>query len=209
MFFRKAAEHPRRSIGIELLPPRKEYARDAPARFECGGDPLPRLAGKGREGEEDEMGIPEAGGGDRFGEQREIAALVQKALLPQEPEVPGKQQGKVGKLSAQRSVRFRSPVPEHLFIHAGRHELRERFIDGAGGTLPEKGKLPLLLGEKGGDRHHGSLLGEQLHARPSSREKARERCDFGEHGPLHGVKDRPFREQRQPVLAEDERFFPF
>ena len=205
---RDETEQARRRIGVEPRPPREEDPRNALCGIERRLDALLPLTGEGGKGEEDDVCLAKARGGESLGQQGEIAALVDEPARTEKLFVSRKQQREIFEFCGKRAFRFLRPAQEQLFIDAGRHELGERFIDGLRGAAAEDVQLAFFCGKDGGDRHHRPLFGKKARARLRPRKKAGEGGDLGEHGAPHRFEHGAFREQSHLVFAEDERPFP-
>lgn len=81
--------------------------------------PLLRLAREGGKGKEDDVRLCKACGGKRFGQEGEIAALVDQSLSAKERPVFRKDKGKIEELSSERPARLLRPAPQEVFLHAG------------------------------------------------------------------------------------------
>ena len=167
-----------------------------------------RLTGEGGKGKKDDVRLLKTGTMQCFGQQGEITALVDKPPRAQKVLVGGKQQGEIFELCGERPARLFRTAQEQLFVDAGRHELGERFVNGARRAPLEAGKLAFARCKKGSDRHHRALFGQKTRIRLRPRKEARKGGDLGEHGPSLHVEHGALGKQGELVFAENERPFP-
>ena len=192
----------KRAVGIYLLFSRAEYAQHVGARLGRRADRLRRLRRKGGKTKEkdicaakicvvaDPIGpdIPllSQKGGISLVNRRQIGDLVLQHVLRQERQAFGKGFGR----------------------YLGRGQLRHRLVNTFGVVFDPRGRrktlqrpFALKLGHDSPDRHDGTLLGQNPFVRF---QKPRKRRDGRKKGTARFPRQRLLRDQREPVLAENE-----
>ena len=205
-------EGARRFHGINILPPADEHARDRARAGDRRGDARRRLPRERSKPRKDGVRARNAPLRIRhgIGQKRQNAALVEIPAR-KKTEIFAVDEGDVGKFFGEVAVH----AARRFFQHFGRNERRAQLGDrlvqprrSPRGVLAETAEfLRVFRGDRTDDEHR-TLFGEHLFL-PQRAQKARERGDGRVEGDPLFFRDGALNFEREPVLAEYDRFSLF